>query len=246
MKETFFLSNGSFYLYTIIKNQTKIEMGLIDYFIEREEEPKGDQKNTPPVLTQTNTTVPPIPMEARPTSYQGTVSVSTDDLQKFNQHFDELFDKANLPGPDYFEFSKMCQAMSTLPEDMKFTAAFGGLQVQGLTKEKLLESANHYIAIIDEDANKFNSAIDQKILSDVQNKRSEAEQKRKSIMEREDMIKNLQQEIANETVGIAKLESEASEQEQKANQKSLTYKAACESRKAMIATDLQKINNLIK
>jgi hypothetical protein len=129
---------------------------------------------------------------------------------------------------------------------MKFTAAFGGLQVQGLTKEKLLESANHYIAIIDEDANKFNSAIDQKILSDVQNKRSEAEQKRKSIMEREDMIKNLQQEIANETVGIAKLEAEASEQENKANQKSLTYKAACESRKSMIASDLQKINNLIK
>jgi hypothetical protein len=221
-------------------------MGLIDFFIEREEDPKADKSNTPPVLTPKNTTVPPVPMEARPSEYQGTVSVTQDDLQKFNQHFDELFDKANLPGPDYFEFSKMCQAMTTLPDDVKFTAAFGGLQVQGLTKEKLLESANHYVAIIDDDANKFNTAIDQKILADVQNKRTEAEKKRKAITDREDMIKNLQQEIANETVGISKLESEANDQEQKANQKSLIYKAACESRKAMIASDLQKINNLIK
>jgi hypothetical protein len=223
-------------------------MGLLDYFIEREEKPQDVSKsNTPPTLSQ-NGTVPPIstPMEARPSAYQGTISVSQDDLQKFNQHFDELFDKANLPGPDYFEFSKMCQAMNTLTDDVKFTAAFGGLQVQGLTKEKLLESANHYINIIDEDANKFNTAIDQKILADVQSKRSGADQKRKSIADREEMIKNLQQEIANESIEISKLESEASEQEQKANQKSLTYKAACEARKAMITSDLQKINNLIK
>jgi len=223
-------------------------MGFLDFFIERDETTKeAVSTNAPPSLTKNNVVPPiPTPMEARPTSYQGTVSVTQDDLQKFNQHFDELFDKANLPGPDYFEFSKMCQAMNTLTEEIKFPAAFGGLQVQGLTKAKLLESANHYIAIIDEDASKFNSAIDQKILADVQNKRSEAGQKRKSISEREEMIKNLQNEIANESIEISKLETEASDQEQKANQKSLTYKAACEARKAMIASDLQKINNLIK
>ena len=55
-----------------------------------------------------------------------------------------------------------------------------------------------------------------------------------------------QNKIANESIEISKLEAEAADQEQKANQKSLTYKAACEARKAMIASDLQKINNLIK
>ena len=220
-------------------------MGFLDFFIEREETPTETvPKNVPPSLTK-NITVPPVPA-ASTSAYQGTVSVSQDDLQKFNQHFDELFEKANLPGPDYFEFSKMCQAMNTLTEEIKFPAAFGGLQVQGLTKEKLVESANHYINIIDEDASKFNSAIDQKILAEVQNKRSAAEKKRKSISEREEMIKNLQQEIANEFSEISKLESEALDQEQKANQKSMTYKAACEARKVIISSDLQKINSLIK
>ena len=26
------------------------------------------------------------------------------DISKFEKHFQELFDKANLPGPDYYEF----------------------------------------------------------------------------------------------------------------------------------------------
>jgi hypothetical protein len=220
-------------------------MGFLDFFIEREETPtESVPKNIPPSLTKT-TAVPPVP-SASSSTYQGTVSVSQDDLQKFNQHFDELFEKANLPGPDYFEFSKMCQAMNTLTEEIKFPAAFGGLQVQGLTKEKLVESANHYINIINEDASKFNNAIDQKILAEVQNKRSAADQKKKSISERQEMIDNLKQEIANEYSEISKLESEALDQEQKANQKSMTYKAACEARKVIISSDLQKINSLIK
>ncbi len=217
-------------------------MGFLDFFIEREETAQGNAPvNTPPPLTKNTVSIPPIP--GTPSQ---TMGITEDDLQKFNQHFDDLFEKANLPGPDYFEFSKMCQAMKTLTEDVKFPAAFGGLQVQGLTKEKLVESANHYIMIIEEDSSKFNNAIDQKILAEVQNKRLTSENKKKSILEREEMIKNLQQEIEKESLEISRLEAEALDQEQKANHKSLTYKAACEARKAMINSDLQKINNLIK
>jgi hypothetical protein len=217
-------------------------MGFLDFFIEREETAQGNAPvNTPPPLTKNTVSIPPVP--GTPSQKMG---ITEDDLQKFNQHFDDLFEKANLPGPDYFEFSKMCQAMKTLTEDVKFPAAFGGLQVQGLTKEKLVESANHYIMIIEEDSSKFNTAIDQKILAEVQNKRLTVENKRKSILEREEMIKNLQQEIEKESLEISRLEAEALDQEQKANHKATTYKAACEARKAMINSDLQKINNLIK
>lgn len=225
-------------------------MGFLDLFIERDnttkkvDEPSKTESSIPVLnfKTQGNTSqvTPPA------TSFAPSPSASTEDMEMFNKHFDEIFEKANLPGPDYFEFSKMCQAMNQLTDEVKFPAVFGGLQVQGLTKQKLVESANIYISVIDEDAAKFNTAIDQKIVAEVQRKRAEANEKRKAIQEREEMIKKIQEEITKFTSDITSLESEANDQEVKANQKAITYKSACDTRKSLIISDIQKISSLIK
>lgn len=219
-------------------------MGFLDLFIEREEQKEEPKKEQVTIPSLGNKSQPISPVHSNQ-SFQ-TSTVSTGDLEMFNKHFDEIFERANLPGPDYFEFSKMCQAMNQLPDEVKFPAVYGGLQVQGLTKEKLVESANIYISVIDEDATKFNTAIDQKIVAEVQRKRSEAQEKRKAIQEREEMIKKIHEEIAKFTTEITSLEAEASDQELKANQKAITYKSACDSRKSLILSDIQKISSLIK
>lgn len=225
-------------------------MGLLDFFIERDNTPKKVEESAKtegsiPVLNfkpQSNLT----PVTTPVTSFSPSPSVSSDDMEMFNKHFDEIFENANLPGPDYFEFSKMCQAMNQLTDEVKFPAVFGGLQVQGLSKEKLVESAKIYISVIDEDASKFNTAIDQKIVAEVQRKRAEANEKRKAIQDREEMIKKIQEEITKFSADITSLEAEANDQEVKANQKSITYKSACDARKSLILSDIQKISSLIK
>jgi hypothetical protein len=226
-------------------------MGILDYFIERTDEPaKTDASSS-------TTNVPKLGANQSTPAFAGTTvntvstfapspSVTADDMAKFNQHFDELFDQANLPGPDYFEFSKMCQAMASLPEDAKFPAVFTGLQVQGLTKAKLLESANHYIAIIDEDAKKFNSAIDGKLMAEVNAKRQNAANKQKALQDKINMIAQLQAELTRDNTEIEALNHEADEQEKKATEKANIYKMACESRKTSITGDIAKINTYIK
>lgn len=136
--------------------------------------------------------------------------------------------------------------MSALPDDTKFTAAFSGLQVQGLTKIKLLESAQHYIAIIDQDAAKFNTAIDQKILADVKQKRDDIEKKKKALADKVQLIAQLQAELANDNNEITTLTSDADEQERKATEKGAIYKQACQMKKDQISGDLNKINTHIK
>jgi len=218
-------------------------MGFLDIFIERtEDQSQPSAKSSIPAI---GSNLPPIQTRVENITLSQP-SLNAEDVEKFNAHFEDLFQQANLPGPDYFEFSKMCQAMSMLPDETKFPAAYGGLQVQGLSKDKLLETANHYIAIIDEDAKKFSGAINDKIMSDVSNKRAEIEKKKVEIAQKADMISRLQQEIQSQSIEIATMETDANSQEQKAAQKLSTYKTACELRKTMITSDVQKIKTLIK
>lgn len=192
-------------------------------------------RQVPPRLNRQITgTTPDVP----------SASVSGDEMQKFKAHFEDLFEKANLPGPDYFEFSKMCQAMS-LPDETKFPAVFAGLSIQGLTKQKLLESGKHYIAIVEEDAANFNTAVDQKIMSEVASMRQTAIMKEEELRKKEDLIVQLQNEITGDKTSIVTLKAQADEKEQKAKEKFNTYKAACDAIKSSIEVDLSKISTLI-
>src|SRR6185312_16630432 len=76
-------------------------------------------------------------------------SASTAGDQRFSEYFDNLFREANIPGPDYYEFARMISAMQAIPDDRsRYAAAFAGLQVQGLEKEKLLSTAGEYLRVL--------------------------------------------------------------------------------------------------
>jgi hypothetical protein len=169
------------------------------------------------------------------------------DISKFTAHFDDLFDKANLPGPDYYEFSKMVKAINApgMSEDMKMTAAFAGLGVQGLTLEKLTSSAQKYVEIIDQDAQQFSATLNGKINSELESKKQSAKQLTDNLIEKERVISKLQQELADDRLSIERINSEVIEQENSIASKAASYTQACEARKNEIASDMQKINSYL-
>lgn len=212
-------------------------MGFLDLFIERTDEKK-------PVATVGLPSIKPGVL-APSSANLSSVAPAQQELDKFAVHFDELFDKANLPGPDYYEFTKMAQAMVGLTDEVKYPAVFGALKIQGLTKPKLLDTAAQYIKVIEDDEKQFASILDTKVLADINKKKSFLETNNDSIKKKEELIVQLQTEILQDKQKLTTLESEIVANERLYNDKTVVYKAASENRKVLIKADIDKINRII-
>jgi len=161
------------------------------------------------------------------------------DRSRFKEYFDKLFAEANIPGPDYYEFSKMVEAMNSIADEKsRYVAAFAGLHVQGLDKEKLLQTAMQYLQVLETDAMNFHSTIDAAVEEKVQLKRKEIEEKQQHIRE-------LSQEIGIMQEKINLLTKELKENEEKIQLSSTGYQTELENMKTDIQSSIEKIRQHI-
>lgn len=159
---------------------------------------------------------------------------------KFKQYFDKLFRESNIPGPDYFEFTKMTEAMQNIPdESLRYAAAYSGLNVQGLDKQKLLSTAEQYIKLLEADAANFLSTVDAALKEKVHQKKAAAEEKNRRIQQLSQEIQLLQEQVVA-------LQQEIDENEEKIETNTGGYKIASELMKKRIFSDIEKIKRFIQ
>jgi len=158
---------------------------------------------------------------------------------RFAGHFDQLLSEANIPGPDYYEFYKMIYAMQGIPDEgARYSAAFAGLQVQGLDKQRLLATAGEYLRILVTDADRFQQTVETALREKVHGKEKEAEEKAGRIQALSQEILQLQQQISA-------LQAEVRANKDKLTGGSSAYTAESQRRQQQIKNDLDKINQYI-
>jgi hypothetical protein len=162
------------------------------------------------------------------------------DDRRFVDYFDKLFSEANIPGPDYYEFAMMIAAMQAITDERsRYAAAFAGLHVQGLDKEKLLATAAEYLRVLTADAERFGKTVEAALQEKVHSRSAEAEEKGRRIQA-------LSQEVLELQAQITAMQQEVREAKNKLDSNTNAYASESERRKQQIQIDIGKINNYIQ
>jgi hypothetical protein len=170
-------------------------------------------------------------------------TLSQGDIDKFDKHFSDLFDKVNLPGPDYYEFWKMMETLeAAVPDEaVRMNAVFSTLKVQGLSKETLVSSAEKYLQVVDKDKMEFQNAVNSKVLGEVEGRKTNIDELEKKNQQNAELIQKLTQEISDNNQKITSLKKEVIDEEAKINGNTNGYNIACDAMLAKLSSDIQKI-----
>ncbi|MCB0592590.1 MAG: hypothetical protein H6557_28265 [Lewinellaceae bacterium] len=110
----------------------------------------------------------------------------------------KALEKNNLDGFDYIEFKQSLGRLRDLniDESTAYKSAFATASTVGLTKDKLLKTAEHYKKVLFKEKQQFDEALQKQMEQRVESKRSEVEKMKKQVEEYRAKIKQMEDKIA--------------------------------------------------
>ncbi len=156
-------------------------------------------------------------------------------------------EKNNLPGFDYIEFKKSLAALTkmNMDEATSFKSAFATASTVGLTKEKLLKTADHYKSILIKENNQFNEALKKQIQKKVASKTQEIETMKKQVEEFKLKIQELQQKITSMESTIQNADGVVKETVDKLETSKNNFEHTYQSILNQIDKDIENINTYL-
>jgi uncharacterized protein (DUF3084 family) len=151
--------------------------------------PTGDKSSEKQANNETKT-VNPEPLKK--------VDVANDEIDQVI--LDKLFhaiEENNQEGFDYLEFRKALQSLSSLPldESIKFQSAFATASTMGVTLEKLKNSIEFYLKVLQNEEDHFLKASQEQYNVNVEGKAKEKDQINQLILQKSNQIQTLTNEI---------------------------------------------------
>lgn len=155
-------------------------------------------------------------------------------------------DKNNQQGFDYIEFKQALEALKEIPmaEDLAIKSAYTTGMTMGLTKEKLIESAEFYKQVIQNEKAQFDVALKNQFNQKVSGRKTEQEKYQEQIERNEDLIKSLQNEVVELKKQIDLIDQEINQSVEKIEDSRYKFEHTFSEILSIINQDLIEIGKL--
>lgn len=230
---------------------------LMSTFVEVEQTPQKvedvqtEDKNTSKVLPSKS-----IDFDANSSIPEGVVSkpisigksINPTFNQEFYNHFEEAIAENDLDGVDYFEFKKIYSALKkSMDEVPAIQAAFASMKATNpdISVEKLIETADFYINVLDKENSDFNSQLDLEIQKQVDARKVAIQELSDSNEAKQAEINRLSEEISENNKSIGELGQEVTESQSKIDSTKANWDFTIELAKRNIETDKTNINTYL-
>ncbi len=153
----------------------------------------------------------------------------------------------NLPGFDYLEFKQSLNGLKKMhmDETTAIKSAFTTGSTVGLTKSKLISSAEHYRDVLMKEKGQFDSALQKQMAQRVHGKKEEKETLTKRIDTYKAKIKELETEIMKYQERLDKADSEIASAEQKIEDTRDKFETTVRGLLSQIERDIEKLKETL-
>ncbi len=170
--------------------------------------------------------------------------------RKFVDHFADLLEKANLPGPDYFEFKQALKSMEGLGlnEEKQFQASWASFKAMaaGVKDTSVLTtSADHYGNVLNKDRENFLKDVEKTIDDRIGSLMQESKKLQEDTKTYAQQIMDLQNKIDASNDRLEKINDEVEEQTEKINTNRDSFDLTYQSMVDQINADIEKIKRYL-
>lgn len=189
-----------------------------------------------PITKEETTEVKPINLN---TSYEKGIGQLDDSI--FEALNKAILDN-NLEGFDYLEFrDSLKQLKSILDEKTAFKSVFATVSTMGLTKEKILETAEIYLTVLANEKSKFEKAVENQSDNNIASNKAEIEKINNQIIQNNEQIQKLSDEVVAYKNKIEELKNKVAQAEQKIHDTTKNFYVTFDLVLNEIKSDIEKI-----
>ncbi len=155
--------------------------------------------------------------------------------------------KANLAGFDYLEFKQSLTALQEMNMDLvtAFKSAFTTAATMGLTKDKLLKTADHYRKVLNTEKQQFDKALNKQLAQRVEAQKAEVEKLKQQVKKAQEQIAKLEKQIKKDQQTIDQADAKIQESKNKIEATQESFENTYQNLLEQIAKDIENIEKFL-